>query len=163
MLSGIMLHSDMVDYYKFLSLDGYAKCHEYRMISESREYRKLRSKFLHIYDQLIQDDEQPKESVVPDAWYTHVRQDVDPQTLKEAVKDGLTTWIEHETETKRLYEESAKMLRELGDVESALFVEELVCDVAKELKKAKKYHLNKEHMEYTPKTVVSTKIQQITI
>ena len=28
MLDGIMLHSDMVDYYRFISLNGYAKCHE---------------------------------------------------------------------------------------------------------------------------------------
>lgn len=154
MLTGVMLHSDMVDYYKFLSLDGYAKCHEYRMISESRAYRKLRSKYLHIYDALIQDDDNPTERVVPDTWYSHVRQDVDPKTVKDAVKDGLTAWIEHEVETKRLYEQSAKELRELGDIESALFVEELICDVSKELKKAKKYHLNKEHIEYDLPTIL---------
>ena len=154
MLSGIMLHSDLVDYYKFLSLDGYAKCHEYRMIAESHEFRKLKKHYLKTHDRLIQDTELPREQVIPDAWYSHVRQDVDPTTLKEAVKDGITLWIEHETETKRLYEDTAKHLRDLGDVEGAIYVERLVSDVSKELARAKKYHLIREHVEYDLPTII---------
>ena len=120
MLSGIMLHSDMVDYYKFLSLDGYAKFHEYRMIDESKAYRKLRKKYLCVYDKLIHDVEFPKEQTIPDGWYAHVRQDVNIATIKEAIGDGLSTWIDHETETKKIYEEMATELRNIGDIESAI-------------------------------------------
>ena len=154
MLTGIMLHSDLVDYYKFLSLDGYAKCHEYRMIAESRAYRELRGKYLHLHDRLIRDDDFPRDLVIPDAWYSHVRQDVDVATLKEAVRDGLAAWIEHETDTKKLYEDMVRELRDRGEIDSALYVEELVCDVSKELAKAKKYHLRKEHIEYDLPTIM---------
>ena len=154
-LSGIMFHSDMIDYYRFLSLDGYAKCHEYRMIDESKAYRKLREKYLHIYDKLIKDDDIPRDSVIPDGWYSHVRQDVNVATIKEAVGDALLVWVEHETDTKKVYEEMATNLRDMGELDSALFVEELVCDVSKELARAKKYHLNKKHIEFDLPTIVS--------
>ena len=154
MLSGIMLHSDMVDYYKFLSLDGYAKFHEYRMIDESKAYRKLRKNYLHNYDKLIKDVELPRDSVIPDGWYAHVRQDVNVATLKEAIGDGLSAWIDHETETKKVYEEMSTELRSIGEIESAIYVEGLVYDVSRELAKAKKYQLIKKHIEYDIPTIM---------
>lgn len=153
MLDGIMLHSDMVDYYRFLSLKGYAKCHEYRMIDESKAYRRLREHYLDQFDMLIQDDEVPRNPTIPGSWYSHKRQDVDAPTTKAAVRDGITAWVNHEIETKELYEDMAKELRELGEIESALFVEELVSGVSHELAKAKKYHLNKEHIGYDLPTI----------
>lgn len=159
MLDGIMLHSDMVDYYRFVSLDGYAKCHELHMIMESKSYRKLRKHYLNCYDKLIHDEEIPRESVIPEGWYKHTRQDVDAATVKSAVKDGLEKWVEHETETKRFYEEMAKELRELGEIKSALYVEELVCDVSRELAKAKKYHLNKMHSDYNVASIIAEQKQ----
>ena len=155
MLDGIMLHSDMVDYYRFIALNGYAKCHEMHMISESKAFRKLRKHYLDNHDKLIRDEEIPRESVIPDSWYSHVRQDVDTASVRKAVKDGLEKWVSHETETKRLYEEMAKELRDLGEVKSAIYVEELVCDVSKELAKAKKYHLRKKHSDYDITEIMS--------
>ena len=154
MLDGIMLHSDMVDYYRFLSLKGYAKCHEYRMIDESKAYRKLRMHYLNQHDRLIRDEDVPRTSAIPDGWYSHTRQDVDTATIKNGVKDGLTKWVTHETGTLELYEDMAKELRDMGETEDALFVEGMVCAVAKELAHAKKYHLNKEHIGYDLPTIV---------
>ena len=148
MLDGIMLHSDMVDYYRFVSLHGYAKCHEYRMIDESKAYRKLRKHYLDHYDKLIRDEELPRNSAIPVGWYDHVRQDVDTATVKKAVKDGLEKWVGHETETLRIYQDMVKELKELGEISSSLYVEELVKAVSHELAKAKKYHLCKAHTDY---------------
>lgn len=155
MLDGIMLHSDMVDYYRFISLNGYAKCHEMHMIMESKSFRKLRKHYLDNYDKLIKDAEIPRESVIPEKWYAHTRQDVDVAIVRNAVKDGLTKWVEHETETKKLYEDMSEELHELGEVKSALFVEELVCDVSRELAKAKKYHLRKKLIDYDITEIMS--------
>lgn len=155
MLSGIMLHSDMVDYYRFISLDGYAKCHEYRLMEESKEYRKLHKFYLNQYDKLIPEGEVSKGSEIPREWYSHVRQDVDESTIRSAVKDGLTKWITHEEETMRVYSDMSKELREMGCVKSALYVEQLVCDVSKELKKAKKYQMRKHIMGYDVPSIVA--------
>ena len=153
MLSGIMLHSDMVNYYRFLSLDGYAKCHEYRMIEESKGYRKLHKHYLEQYDKLLPEGEVSKGSEIPSEWYSHVRQDVDEGTIKSSVKDGLNKWIKHEEETKKVYEDMAIELRQLGHIKSAIYVEDLVCKVAKELKHAKKYQLNKQIIGYDAQTI----------
>ena len=155
MLDGIMLHSDMVDYYSFISLNGYAKCHEMHMIAESKSFRKLRKHYLDSHDMLIHDAEIPRESVISDSWYKHRRQEVDIATVKKAVKDGLEKWVAHETETKRFYEEMSRELWDIGETESAIYVEKLVDDVSKELAKAKKYHLRKKLIDYDMTEIMS--------
>ena len=41
MVEGLMVHTQMSDYFNFLSLDGYHKCHEYHFLEESRNFRKI--------------------------------------------------------------------------------------------------------------------------
>ena len=57
-------------------------------------------------------------------------------------------WADWEKKTKKLYEESYKELMDIGEVASALFVKELICDVDCELKKVERYQLNKSATNY---------------
>ena len=155
MLTGVMFHSDMIDYYRFLGLDGYAKFHEHRMIEESVAYRETKRKYLQSKNKLVHKVWTADLNVIPDGWYQHTRQDVDTATIKNGIKDGLEKWIVHETETLRIYSDLSRELRELGEVELAICVEKSVKEVSEELAKARKYHLNKEHIGYDLPTIVS--------
>lgn len=41
MIEGMMFHEQMCNYYDFLGLHGYKRCHEYHYLCETIEHRKL--------------------------------------------------------------------------------------------------------------------------
>lgn len=143
MLKGIMTHEQLTNYYDFLGLQGYKRCHEYHYMAEIYSYRGLCRYFINHHNKLIPDEEIEAPEVIPENWYNYTRQDVDANTKKNAVKNGLVAWVEWERESKQLYEEMYKELMDIGEVASACKVKCLVLDVDKELKKAERYLLNK--------------------
>jgi len=148
MVKGLMIHEQLANYYDFLGLYGYRDCHEYHFIHESCMYRKLCRYYVNHYNKLIPEMEFEQVSEIPESWYNHIRQDVDSNTKRNAVKEGLRKWVEWETETKELYCNMYKEMLENGSVASAKFFERFIEDVDHELKKATKYWLNKEAVDY---------------
>ena len=148
MIKGIMMHEQLANYYDFLGLEGYKRCHEYHYLDETCAYRGLCRYFINHHNKLIpyRDVDDPK--VIPDSWFVHVRQDVDANTKKNAVRTGLSTWVNWEKETKQLYERMYKELLDIDEVASAMKIKELICNVDCELKKAERYYLNKEAIGY---------------
>ena len=155
MVKGLMIHSQMADYYYFLGLDGYGCCHEYHFLDESRAYRRLSRYFLKHHNKLIPEIPIENPDIISKSWYKHSRADVDTTTKKNAVRDGLTKWYDWETETKKLYERMFKELMELNEVASAMKLKEFICDVDKELEKVTKYRLLKETTSYDLAGIVS--------
>ena len=143
MIKGVMTHEELANYYDFLGLKGYKRCHEYHTMAEMCSYRQLCRYYINHYSKLVPYIEIEQPSVIPESWYSHVREDVDPSTKKNAVKNGLTMWIDWERETKDLYQKMYKELLGLGEVASANMIMCLVEDVDCELKKAERYMLNK--------------------
>ena len=148
MIKGMMTHEQLANYYNFLGLKGYAKCHEYHFMHETCEYRKLYKHFIENHNKLIPYKSVEDPEVIPSSWYMHVRQDVDNNTKKNAVRNGLTTWSEWEKETKKLYEQLYKELRELDEISDMCKVKCLIEDVSHELHKVEKYQLNKKAIDY---------------
>lgn len=154
MINGMMLHDQMANYYDFLGLKGYKRCHEYHFMKETLGYRSLNRYFINHHNMLIPEPRFENESVIPASWYEHTRSDVDMATKKNAVRSGLTKWVEWERDTKKLYEQMYKELLEIDEVASAMKVKQLVCDVDCELKKAERYWLNKEAMGWDMSAIV---------
>lgn len=53
MKQGIDMHEQLADYYGFLNLPGYQKCHEYHMLCELLTYRKAKDMYMKEYNQLV--------------------------------------------------------------------------------------------------------------
>ena len=155
MIKGMMIHNELADYYKFLGLDGYSKCHEYHYFKESKCYRKFNKYIISHHNKLIPDERFEYESIIPSSWYAYSRDDVDTATKQSAVKKALTDWVEWETETKELYEKMYRELMSMDEVASALYLADVICEVDKEHSKAMKYHLNKKAMNYDLTDIVS--------
>ena len=155
MVKGLMVHSQMADYYYFLGLHGYGCCHEYHFLAESRAYRRLCRYFTKHHDKLIPETQIVNPEVIPNTWFTHVRSDVDSNTKKNAVKTGLTKWYDWETETKQLYHRMYKELMDIGEVADALHLCEYINDVDKELESVTKYKLMKESTGYDISGIIS--------
>ena len=155
MIQGIMMHEQLANYYDFLGLKGYKRCHEYHYIAETCAHRGLNRYFINHHNKLIPYRDVENPDVMPNTWYNHVRSDVDANTKKNAVRIGLTKWVDWERDTKKLYEHMYKELMEIDEVASAIKVKELICDVDCELKKAERYWLDKEAIGYDMPTIIS--------
>ena len=155
MVKGMMVHEQLANYYDFLGLYGYRDCHEYHFIHESCMYRKLCRYYVNHYNKLIPEMEFEQVSEIPESWYNHIRADVDFNTKKNAVKEGLTKWVNWESETKELYSNMYKELVNNGDIATAKFFERFIEDVDHELKKATKYWLNKEAINYDMSVIIT--------
>lgn len=53
MKQGVEMHEQLADYYGFLNLPGYQKCHEYQMLCELLTYRKAKDMYMREYNQLV--------------------------------------------------------------------------------------------------------------
>ena len=148
-IKGMMVHDQMANYYDFLSLKGYKRCHEYHFKKESCSYRKLNRFFINHYNKLIMEKSVSDPNIIPESWYRYSRDEIDVQTKKNAVKNGLEQWIRWETETLTKLQQAQLDLYDDGEVASALFINKFIKNVECELKDAKKkqktYNTNKSH------------------
>ena len=151
---GLMVHTQLADYYDFLGLEGYKRCHEYHALKETCNYRGISRYFINHYNKLIPEQKIEDPEMIPQSWYNYTRQDVDNGTKRSAVKTALDKWVDWEKDTKELYEQMYKELMELDEVAGACKVKELICEVDEELKKAERYQLNKMMTEYNLSDIV---------
>lgn len=155
MINGLMFHDQMANYYDFLGLKGYKRCHEYHYLEENIAYRKLNTYFINHHNTLIPETSFSNVSVIPKAWYQHTREDADVETKREAVRTGLEKWVNWERETKKLYQEMYQEAMNIGEIASACEIRCLVKAVDKELKTVEQYWLNKEAIQYNLTSIIS--------
>ena len=148
MIKGLMVHDQLANYYDFLGLCGYKRCHQYHYLEESRSYQKMCSYVINHHNKLVQQLPVEDPKVIPDSWYRYTRQDVDNNTKKNAVRNGLNVWVDWERETKELYEKAYKELMDMNEIAGACRIKCLIKCVDHELKKAEKYQLNKKAVDY---------------
>ena len=152
---GLMTHEQFCNYYDFLGLQGYKRCHEYHYMKENLAYRGICRYYINHYNKLIPESKFENPEIIPANWYKYTRFDVDANTKKNAVKSGLQKWKEWETTTKKLYEQMFKELMNIDEVAAACKVKELVHDVDMELKKIDRYILEKEAVNYDIGHIIS--------
>ena len=155
MIQGMMIHEQFANYYDFLGLKGYKRCHEYHYLDETCSYRGICRYYINHYNKIIPDVEIDAPEIIPSSWYNYTRQDVDAGTKRNAVKTGLQTWRDWEIKTKKLYEQMYKELMAIDEVAGACKVKQLIIDVDCELKKVERYHLNKEATNYDMSGIIA--------
>lgn len=155
MIKGIMFHEQMADYFDFLSLKGYKRCHEYHGVCEAREFRRLHRYYISRYGKLIQDENVGNPEVIPESWYRHERADVDAATVSTAVKSGIEKWVEWESETKTLYESAYCDLIDAGEVAAAGKLWKFIEGVDGELKRAEQKRLELEAVKYNTEYILA--------
>lgn len=154
MVKGLMIHAQLADYYDFIGLCGYKKCHEYHYYTESIAFRDINSYFMSHHNRLIPYKPVENPNVIPKNWYSHERWDVDLNTRRNAVRDGVYKWVEWERETKKLYERMYKELLDINEIASAIKIQELISDVDYELVEAEKHYIEKEASGYDAVSIV---------
>lgn len=147
-IEGIMFHDQLANYFDFLALKGFQKEQEYHFMSETATHRKVNRYFIKHYNKLLPEKELSNSSIIPNSWRDYERKDVDTSTRRNAIDDAFQRWVEWETETKTIYEQSAKNLYELGCIAGSIAVDKLVKDVDNELAYASQRRLELESAGY---------------
>jgi len=148
MVEGLMIHEQLANYYDFLGFKGFKRCHEYHYIEESWNFRIWERYFINHFNKLIPEREVKNPKVIPNAWFSYIRQQVDNTTKKNAIKTGVSKWVDWEKETKTLYQQMHHELCELGEVAAAMKLDRFICCVDKELKKAERVALDLKSEDY---------------
>ena len=148
MVEGIMYHDDMAKAYDFLGFYGFAKCHDYHHICETKNYRKLSHYYATHFHKLIKLEELNQPKIIPENWFKHATPEVDVATKRNSVKDLITKWVNWEKETKVLYQSMYQELCSIGEVAAAMLVECFICDVDEELEWAQKKWIKFETLGY---------------
>ena len=155
MIEGMMFHSQMIQYYDFLGLPGYAKDHYKHYKSESKAWVKLCRHYTVKHNALLKDSKVSDPKAIPEQWYKHVRSDVDNNTKRNAVRSGLERWALWEDETKSLYQKMYAELMDIGEIDDAIFFQDYVRDVSNELCQVEWYLLSKKAEDYNLSDVIS--------
>lgn len=159
MIKGMMFHEQLANYYDFLGLEGYKRCHEYHFFCESKSYRLVNRYYINHHNKLIDSEKVEDPQVIPSSWFKYSRQDVDNGTRASAVKSGIESWIEWERSTKKCYEQMYLELIQDEAVASALFIKKLICDVDNELKYAERKYLRLEAVDYDMTVIIPEQVQ----
>ena len=149
LIGALMTHDQLADYYDFLSLRGYKRCHEYHFKTESAMYRKLHRWYINKYNKLIAEKRVEDPNIInADMWNRYTRQNIKADYKEQAVKSGMTTWVKWETDTAEMLKRYIKDLHEMGDITAALFLEDYLCDVERELKYAVRKEIELSSIDY---------------
>ena len=156
---GIMLHDQMADAFAFLALDGFAHMHEHQYKEENNSMRNVHRYYIDHMDMLMENGQPSDPHAIPRGWGGYTRQRVDAETKRKAAHDLMERWIEHEKDTKKLYEESYRCLSEQGEIAAACMVKKLITDVDDELCWAKKLHLRLEAVDYDMQVIDQVQLE----
>lgn len=153
-IKGIMLHSQLANYYDFLNLHGYKRCHEYHSLCETILLRRINRYFINNYNMLIPESEIQNPKIIPSSWIKYTRIDVDNSTRKTAIKDGITQWRNWEIETKKLLEDMCTELIRINEIASAQFICCILDDVTQELKYANREFIKLKGIDFNLDIIV---------
>jgi hypothetical protein len=148
MIKGLMIHSQMADYFNFLGLKGFKECHEYHYFEENINYKRLVNYFIEHYNKLIVDLPFENPQIIPKDWFKYNRFDVNTSIRKSSIQAGFDRWIEWEQETKDLLQKSHEELVSLNEIASAIEIERYIKDVDEELAGAQEISLNLKSRDY---------------
>jgi len=154
MIDGMMVHKQLMDSYLFLDLNGYAKCHEYHYICESRGYVELSRYKLEHYGSLIQQGPLKIPDIIPGSWFDVTRDSVDSETRHKAIIAALEEWIAWEKGTRELYTNLFDELMTMSEIATAEFLKGYILDVEDEIVYATNERIRKASMGYDIVSIV---------
>ena len=160
-IQGLMVHDQMISYYCFLNLKGYAKCHMYHFLEENQNYLKIKNYYLTHHQKLIREKQISDPKIIPTNWYAYERRDVDTTSKRNAVKTGLEKWIDWEKDTKKLYEKMYQELISLGAIADAKFLECFICDVNEELANAESLYIKKKAVDFDINSIMGDQDKKV--
>lgn len=140
-VEGMMLHSDMADYFAFLGAEEMAKLHAERFCKEAKAMQKTHEYFITHYGEILRPDAVAAHSRIPAAWDNVRRSEVESEARHKAIREGVQMWHAWENKTKELYQRAYLEMQEAGEIAAAMWVSKLICSVDEEAAEAENIHI----------------------
>lgn len=147
-IGGMMFHDQMAQFFDFLNLHGFKRMHEYHYKCESKKMRDVERFYINHAQKLLPENRVEDPKALPQSWRSYSRMNIDTNNKRRAVKDGFSKWVDWEHKTLDLYSKYYSELMNMGEIQYALKVQELVKDVFHELKKAERLYIMLENCDY---------------
>ena len=135
-VEGMMLHSDMADYFAFLGAEEMAEMHAERFCKEAKAMQKTHEYFITHYGEILRPEAVEANSRIPTAWDNVRRSEVESEARHKAIREGLQMWRAWENKTKDLYQRAYMEMQAAGEIAAAMWVSKLICSVDEEAAKA---------------------------
>ena len=135
MCKAVAFHEQLADYFCFLGLHGYKRMLEYQYMVECAEKRKLHRRYIDVHKKILPVKQVQIPIFIPADWSRYTVEDIDDTVVSKFVRAALNEWKSWEEKTKDLYEEQCETLKNAGLVSDCNFVEGMIEDVEKEIKK----------------------------
>lgn len=155
MIEGLMTHSQLADYFGFLGLEGYQKCHLYHYFEENNNYKCIANYYLKHHNKLLLDMPFNNPKVIPEDQFQYNRQQVTKEVRKSAIAAGIERQIVQERGTKKFYETKCTELIQLGDLAGAEEVKKYIIDVDYELAEAEEIYLELNAIDFDINDIVT--------
>lgn len=134
LLTALMFHDQMADYFRFLSLDGLSELHEKQCIEEAQERRKLRKCYMKRHNRLIEDLNVSNPKAIPEDWIKYTRMDVSSQVRTQSIQTALKKYQDWEEGSLELYGKCSTLLGVMNCDADKRDIDNLISDVDEELK-----------------------------
>ena len=154
MIEGLMTHSQLADYFSFLGLKGYHKCHIYHYFEENSNYKKIAEYYMTHYNRLLIDMPFKNPNVIPENQFQFNRYQVSMDSRKSAIKTGIERQVTQERGTKKFYEQHYQALTQLGEHAAAAELKKYIVGVDYELAEAEQMFLELEAINYDISDIV---------
>ena len=149
-----MVHSQLSDYFGFLSLIGYQECHLYHYYEENKNYKSVGDYYLKHYNKLLAEAPFKNPNVIPEDQNKYERQQVTDGVRKEAVISGIDYQVYWEKETKKFYEDKYKELIQLNEIAGAEEIKKYIVDVDYELAEAEQLQLELKAINFEMNDII---------
>lgn len=147
-IRALMFHEQWAIIFDFLNLNGFRTMQEYHYVCENKMMRDIQKWYIGNHDKLIPEKKISPPYEIPDDWYTAKREDATPKNVSQFTERVCTSHMEWETETLEFLNAYAKRLHDLSKFNDLMFVQNMIKDVAYELKKAKTLWLALNSVEW---------------
>ena len=135
-VEGMMLHSDMADYFTFLGAEKMAQLHAERFCKEAKCMHKTHEYFIMHYGEILRPEAVEAHSRIPAAWDNVRRSEVESEARHKAIREGVQMWHAWEHKTKELYQKAYMEMQAAGEIASAMWLSKIICAADEEATRA---------------------------
>lgn len=155
-VNGLMFHSQMMAYFDFLGLNGFADVQRCRYESEGKEMLQFRRFYVQMFDAVSDTgDVNTNNDVVPAQWKElGYRRRFDISGLASGVKFAFERWVDWEEHSLNVYGKARYYCDEIRCAEASLKVDELVKDTERELRYVKDLAFKLRNVDWDSYTVL---------
>ena len=133
-VEGTMFHNQMVQYFEYLGLSGFANLQKIRFEDENDELVKLQRYVVEVYGVVVGDVKPDSRTYIPQEWSKNKRENIENSEIENYVRFGIETWKDWESNTKDFYDRCYFELNDLRDASGSERIMDIIRETEKEMR-----------------------------